>query len=349
MGEVLAMGLTHYPALVHPDEHMAGILRWTLQDEAIPAAERDPAAWPAAMREEYGEDGGTASAARHRAACVENFRKLRAQLDAFGPDVLVIWGDDQYENFREEIIPPFCLFAQDGMKLKPWAHIGADNVWNEPADPVLEVTGAKQIGKHLATAMLDGGVDLSYAYQLRDPETLPHAFLNSILFLDYDRVGFPYPVIPFQVNCYGSYVIARHGEPARLGVAEDPSELDPPGPTPQRAMQVGAAFARAALASPYRVAVIGSSSWSHAFLHDKAWRLYADIESDLKFFEALKNSDYGYWARATTADLNASGQQEMLNWFCLMGAAQELGAKPVYTDLITTYTFNSSKAFAIFK
>jgi hypothetical protein len=37
------------------------------------------------------------------------------------------------------------------------------------------------------------------------------------------------------------------------------------------------------------------------------------------------------------------------SWFCLKGAAQELGAKPVYTDLITTYTFNSSKAFAIFK
>ncbi len=92
-----------------------------------------------------------------------------------------------------------------------------------------------------------------------------------------------------------------------------------------------------------------SSSWSHAFLHDKAWRLYADIDSDLKFYEALQNSDYGYWAKATTADLNASGQQEMLNWFCLMGAVQELGAKPVYTDLVTTYTFNSSKAFAIFK
>ncbi len=78
-----------------------------------------------------------------------------------------------------------------------------------------------------------GSVDLSYAYRLRDPQTLAHAFLNSVLFLDYDRVGFPYPVMPFQVNCYGSYVIARHGEPARFGVAEDRSELDPPGPTPQ--------------------------------------------------------------------------------------------------------------------
>ena len=42
-------------------------------------------------------------------------------------------------------------------------------------------------------------------------EFLAHAFLNTVLFLDYDRQGFPYPVIPFQVNCYGRRVIAQHG------------------------------------------------------------------------------------------------------------------------------------------
>jgi len=31
------------------------------------------------------------------------------------------------------------------------------------------------------------------------------------MFLDYDRGGFPYPVVAFQVNCYGRRVIAQRG------------------------------------------------------------------------------------------------------------------------------------------
>ncbi|WP_300019710.1 extradiol ring-cleavage dioxygenase [Pseudonocardia sp.] len=349
MGEVLALGMTHYPALVNPDERMAGILRWVLEDEAIPAEHKDPAAWPAAMREEYGDDGGTASAAVHRERCLAAFRRLRSELDEFRPDVVVIWGDDQYENFREEIIPPFCLFALDDLKLRPWQHSRAANVWGEPADEVLPVRGAKDMAKHFASAMLADGVDLAYSYRLRDETIAPHAFLNTLLFLDYDRTGFPYPVIPFQVNCYGSYVIARHGEPTRFGHADAPEDLDPPGPTPQRAMEVGAAFARAAAASPWRVAVIGSSSWSHAFLHDKAWRLYPDIASDEEYYRAMVEQDYAVWEAATPEGLAASGQQEMLNWFCLLGAVKELGAAPTWTELVTTRVFNSSKCFAIFR
>ncbi len=33
--------------------------------------------------------------------------KARAAIDEFKPDFVVIWGDDQYENFKEDIVPPF--------------------------------------------------------------------------------------------------------------------------------------------------------------------------------------------------------------------------------------------------
>ena len=56
--------------------------------------------WPEPMRIEYGEDEGYASAVRLRERMVAGFRKLRRELDAFNPDFVVIWGDDQYENFR---------------------------------------------------------------------------------------------------------------------------------------------------------------------------------------------------------------------------------------------------------
>ena len=63
MGEILGLGMTHYPPLTGLDENMAAILRRVQQDPGLPARLRDPASWPAPMRAEYGADGGTASAA----------------------------------------------------------------------------------------------------------------------------------------------------------------------------------------------------------------------------------------------------------------------------------------------
>ena len=109
MAHFLGLGLTHYPLLAGTDEHMADLLRWTLTDPDIPAEAKDPATWPASMRAEWGSDDGVASAAHHRKLLVENLARCHDALDEFAPDVVVVWGDDQYENFREEVIPPFCV------------------------------------------------------------------------------------------------------------------------------------------------------------------------------------------------------------------------------------------------
>src|SRR6516165_1765896 len=98
MSAFLGIGMTHYPLLAGTDEHMAGLLRWTLTDPDIPAAEKDPANWPESMRAEWGDDRGVAAAAEHRARLLAGLRKCRAALDEFEPDVVVVWGDDQYEN-----------------------------------------------------------------------------------------------------------------------------------------------------------------------------------------------------------------------------------------------------------
>ena len=37
---------------------------------------------------------------------IEAFRKLRKVIDDFNPDAVLIWGDDQYENFQEDLVPP---------------------------------------------------------------------------------------------------------------------------------------------------------------------------------------------------------------------------------------------------
>ena len=48
------------------------------------------------------------------------FRRVRAELDAFRPDAVLVWGDDQYENFREDIIPAFCVMAYDEYECRPF-------------------------------------------------------------------------------------------------------------------------------------------------------------------------------------------------------------------------------------
>src|SRR5437870_1191578 len=131
MGQVLGLGVTHFPPLSGPDENLGRILKRAVEDPAIPESLRHPAGWPAAMREEYGGDAGMTAARHHREALLAGFRNARRVLDEFAPDFVVIWGDDQYENFKEDVIPPFCVLAYDSMTTKPWQYYRGQNVWKE--------------------------------------------------------------------------------------------------------------------------------------------------------------------------------------------------------------------------
>ena len=95
MADILALGISHYPPLAGQDENMARVLRRMLLNPDLPDHLRTPDGWPEPMRAQWGNDGGTASAARHRAELVSWMDKVRAALDAFNPDFVLIWGDDR--------------------------------------------------------------------------------------------------------------------------------------------------------------------------------------------------------------------------------------------------------------
>jgi len=124
---------------------------------------------------------------------------------------------------------------------------------------------------------------------------------------------------------------------------------DPPGPSPKRCMEIGAATVRALQDSPWRVALIASSSWSHAFLTSKHHWMWPDLEADRKLFEALRDGDYDTWRQVTTAEIEASGQQELLNWMCLAGAMEALNYHVEIVDYVETYVLNSNKCLAVFR
>ncbi|MEU3163091.1 hypothetical protein [Streptosporangium sp. NPDC006930] len=348
MAELLGIGITHYPRLAGPDDQMTATLRRTLSDPGIPAQLKDPASWPEDMRAEWGDDQGTTAAAAHREQLRESFARVRAAIDNFRPDVVVIWGDDQYEQFREDIVPPFCLYALDRFGFQPWREAKYANAWDEPADLTLSYPGARDIGRRLAGELLSRGFDLPYAYKLREDRPVPHAFGNSLLYLDSDRTGFPYPVLPISVNCYGSAVISRKGGVVQMSELGD-VVADPPGPTPQRCMELGAAVAEVLAGSDLRAVLLASSSWSHAFLNDRSMHLWPDMESDREYLAALRASDFDTWRGASTGDLELSGQQEMLNWHCMLGAAERAGLKTEWAHMVESWIFNSSKTFAILR
>jgi hypothetical protein len=346
MGEILGIGATHYPPGLVPDEYKPWPLKRMLQQDArIPAHLKDPANWPEPMRREWGDDEGITAHQAHRARVFNAFRRIRGEIDAFKPDVILIWGDDQYENFKEDIIPPFCVLAYDKLEFKPFQRLrGRPNIWNEPADKVFTSPGHHAAGRFLARRLLEESIDMAYAYRPLHEDGLGHAFANTLLFLDLDRQGFEYPVLPVAVNCYGRDVIRNRGGSSRY--ADEP---DPPSPSPRRCFEVGQATARVLNDSPWRVVLMASSSWSHAFLTEKHHWIYPDLEADRVLLEALQAGDYTKWRDRPLHDMEESGQQEVLNWMCLVGAMAELERKVEIVDWVETWAFNAPKCLAVFK
>jgi len=352
MGEIIGVGCTHWPILTSPDDKLSGTFKLTLRAPNCPDHYKDRKNWPAGLKEELGDDDGLSSAHAYSAHLADKFREVRRVLDDFKPDLVVIWGDDQYENFKEDIVPPFCVLGYDDQILKPWNGASGPTVnrWNEPADFGFAFRGQREAAKYLTRGLIARGVDMAYAYRPLHQEGLSHAFLKTLLYLDWDRKGFPYPVIPFAVNCYGSHLFEAEGGLAALFAKPRADDVlpDPPGPSPWRCMEVGAAVADVFAESPWRVALIASASWSHAFLSPTNGYLWADMDADRELFEAMKRGDYSVWRNRTIEQIEHAGQHEMLNWMILIGAMERLGRRPVVHDYNETYLFSSEKVFVSF-
>jgi hypothetical protein len=359
MGEVLGIGLTHYPGLRYPDAQMVNILRQLMERPEATPEMRDVRNWPPAMQREWGNDEGLAAATAHRQRLLDGFRKIRAEIDRFRPDFVLIWGDDQHENFKEDIIPPFCVLLYDRVVSRPFARGSAitrgtalvnavRNVWDEPVDKEFPVTCHRAGGTALAEGLLEGGFDISYAYKPLHYEELTHAFMNTLLYLDYDRTGFEYPIVPFHVNCYGRDVLRPRVRFSRSAApVEEIVPPPPPGPSPRRCFELGQAVRQVLEASPWRTVLIGSSSWSHAFLRKDGFWLYPDVETDRRRYEELRDGQHGRWRDLSGDEIDRAGAHEFRNWICLAGAMSDRRAEIL--DYTETYILNSNKCLAVFR
>ncbi len=349
MAEILGLGVTHYPGVVVAPEHWSKFLMLRTESGQVPAEIFDNKdSWPDLMRAEWADDKGAAAGEKHRTRMIAASGKLRDAIDDFNPDLVVIWGDDQYENFTHDCIPAFCVYILDQVTCRPYnpRFFGdVENVWGYASDAELVVKGHRQGANALCKALLADGFDTAYAYNTRHPGGLAHSFNNALLYLDYEQTGFPYPIVPFHVNCYGSRMTDIADDTAG-GKIQD---LSPPSPSPRRCFDIGRATARFFADSPWRVALIASSSWSHANLTEKNDFLYPDIPSDRARFEDLENGDFKGWGDINIKQIEDAGQHEFANWICLAGAMTETNQRFEAIDFVESHLFNSSKCFGLFE
>jgi hypothetical protein len=352
MGEILGLGLSHYPGPVTPPKHWSRMISRNVEVGRIkPELFADKASWPKGMLAEWSNDEGLAAAEEHRRRLLAGYKVLGEALNAFKPDLVLIWGDDQFENYKKTCVPAFALGIFDEVDVRPFGggkqvFQTTDNVWNLEPETPLKIRGHRKAAAALARHLIEDQFDIAYSLEFQHKSGLAHSFNNTVLYLDYDNHGekFGYPVIPMHVNCYGSDLMKTAA--GMIGEGED--VLSPPAPTPRRCFDIGRSVARFFAASPWRVALIGSSSWSHGSLTKKHGRLYPDLDADRKRHDELQNGDFRNWGNLTEAEIDDTGQHELLNWIALAGAMTELDRSVDIVDFVPSYIFNSSKCFAIF-
>jgi hypothetical protein len=350
MGEVLGIGLSHYPGPLVPGKYWARMLARNVKiGRVAPELFEDKTSWPREMIAEWANDEGAAAGEAHEARLLHGYERLREELAAFKPDLVLIWGDDQYENYKRECVPPWAVGIFDAVNSRPYmlgrgVFATDENPWNAAGEDEMTISGHRAAATQLYRHLIQTGFEAAYSLVFTHPHGLAHSFNNTVLFLDRERAGFPYPVIPVHVNCYGNQLLSTTSE----AMAEGGEVVTLPPPTPHRCFELGAATARFFAESPWRVALIGSASFSHGSLTAKHGRLYPDLPADRARVDELAGEGWKQWGSLTPEAIEDAGQHEILNWVCLAGAMGALSARCEIIDYVESHLFNSSKCFAVF-
>ena len=124
MAEILGIGCSHGPIILTPPEV------WAKGRGRVFARIPDYQA-PAQLLEELGQDNGLTQDKLDQKRVVESFRIMHDKLHEWNPDVLMIIGDDQAENFLQDNLPPFCLYTGSEVDGYPFQRPAARvNLWD---------------------------------------------------------------------------------------------------------------------------------------------------------------------------------------------------------------------------
>ena len=239
-------------------------------------------------------------------ACLKGIKNLGDALQKSKADVVVVFGDDQHEQFHDENMPTFAIYHGKSLpvvkdnKLRSSGWKDAERQgWAETAS---EYETAPDLADHLIRSLVDAEFDIARCNKLRAEVGVGHAF--SFL---YRRIlpGSKLPMVPVMVNTY----------------------YPPNQPTPKRCYSLGQAVRKAidSWDSNKRVAIMASGGLSHVVI---------DEEIDAMTIDGLKNKKPEKLFRLPRERL-WGGTSEILNWVALAGAMEDRELK--YFEYVTTY------------
>lgn len=259
MAELVGVfGTSHSPALITPHQEWPA-LEPKLRRDVVPELGGCRERWPAHEK-------------RYRSAIAE----LRRRILAVSPDVLVVVGSDQRENFGRQSAPVFEMF------LGPLVEASAGNRRTEDAaSHRVSMTVPVDLGREVLTDLCASGFDVAHATAVSHAFGIGHAVSWPLRFLD--LVGEDLAVLPLITNVW------------------DPPNV--PGVT--RCLALGRAL-RSAIeraGSSARVAVLASGGLSHLVL---------DEELDGRVLQALKSDHPERWGIVSDEELREAHTQHGL-------------------------------------
>ncbi len=232
MAELLGLGCSHGPIILTPPEV------WHKSRERIFGRNPDFQA-PPQLIEELGDDNGLTQDRLDQKKVVEAFGVMRDRLHEWQPDVLMVIGDDQSENFKQDNLPPFCLYTGEEVDGYPFRNVGGkNNIWDAAANTKFTFRCPKDFSRDMRNSLIRDGIDMASSSSLQGWDWgLAHAIINPLVYLDPEG---KFPLLPLFVNCYG----------------EEAGPDYPPRPTARRCYEVGQSIRRFLDTRDERVAVV---------------------------------------------------------------------------------------------
>jgi len=287
----LSVRATDWQVLREKDEHDPRLDYQSLIQRAKPNLESELTAEKFRQRDE---------------ACQKAIKTLGDTLRKVNPDVVVVFGDDQHEQFQDDNMPTFAIYH--GKSLPVVTHTGRNSAaWKSAeergwATTAPEYEAGQSLADHLIRSLVDAEFDIARCNKLRPEIGVGHAF--SFL---YRRVlpGGMLPMVPVMVNTY----------------------YPPNQPTPKRCYAFGQAVRQAVESwdSDKRVAIMASGGLSHVVI---------DEEIDQMTIDGLQSKKPETLWRLPRERL-WGGTSEILNWVALAGAVESMELK--YLEYVTTY------------
>lgn len=249
-------------------------------------------------------------------ACQNAIGGLSNVLKETAPDVMLVLGDDQHEQFLDDVMPMLCIYHGESLPIARRRREGGDGsmfgsaglAWRnmerdrDEADENRAYDAHPDLAGHLISFLADDGFDVARSNQLRPEVGIGHAF--SFVYRQLLPDG-SIPMVPFMVNTY----------------------YPPNAPTPRRCYALGQALRRAIEAwdSDSRVAVVASGGLSHVII---------DEDLDHATIDGLTKKDADQ-LRSLPVEKLVNGTSEIRNWVIAGGALEPLHMALV--DYVPTY------------